>query len=1583
VEVNFLCIHKKLRSKRLAPVLIQEITRRIHLQGIFHAVYTAGIVLPKPVSSCRYFHRSLDWLKLYEVGFSPLPEKSTKARQVTKYHLPGNTSTKGLRPMQRQDVPAVQSLLGRYLKRFVLAPDLTEDEVEYWLYHDENSTAEQVIWSYVVEDSDSHKITDFFSFYCLESSVINNPKHDNVRAAYMFYYATETAFADKEKGLKERLNGLMTDALILAKRFNFDVFNALTLLDNPLFLEQLKFGPGDGQLHYYLYNYRTLPIAGGVDSKNSVDDQRRGGPWDRDADESVPIHSSNIYIAKDAMPGQSSGQTPRLSTSSQSSTSPGSSLSNPNLGDAAISSAVETALTDSELSQHRSSEDPRELNEDYRHNGRRVRRSGGFLLDRVALPKSEQHAPRRTLKEAISETKGKRKVESAALPRAESGSSRHRHQMKPSIGSSPLSTVAYSTNSDRSAAAKGDLNPDEIVTVPSNVPPQDQVNVNGGSVSRIETESQNTLGLNTDPAQIVNIALSLGESRRRNFSNNRFSSAYPSPSKQHVSSGLSSANSYGKYSSTAGINLRQYLQDQRQVSRNVSSRSSTNSYRKPLETSKEDDYTTSHSSNSSASPVSLIPDAVTFKPSDATLLRAEKARVTLELLYQYRRSLQHLSDLPIPSDRRPGTTTSTAVANHRDNGSVGRAYNPLQYIRNREIRRDEQKMIDLEAEKWQDLERVKLWVDTIANKNAARLDNDKVNKTSLPPLESVEMDSGPLQPSPDSVRPNKAVLPIVKSRRGEMYWMVNPWDLFADTVWLDHDENVNLITKSEVSLKSSNEWDRKTATPRTSLDAPNAESKRSLSSTRPSASEKPHYVVGSGGNQTVKDRSRVRGQNEELESPARRQDGPRDRKSKWHRNFVRSRSLSSSDSSETHELSMHLQGYSQDQDRFNSVALKQMRKMLEKEMDGDVLNASKNTMSGSNEQNALVSQSEKNQLGDKKNKKATGDEKTPEKLKSPFSRSYRSPRTSLDGQRGRPRQTSPEGRDDKQLKSSSVFNFGPSIFVNRSAPNSRSVSPKKPLPARIGHFRRQRSSSRRAVSESNFEDATKSPIRDMHKGRDKTPADTSYVDIKKSASSNNLLSPVTAELFGKRFRRVDNSSASIKLGRDLKDPDSKLRGLLKGGRIAELMGHEVSRVGDMIWRRDGGTSQINSPMSATGSVASDTEEDASGLENSPEDELSRTTTYTEDGENLSRKPTKSGPKYHFPNLPNFRSANTVQSPESQKMSSEDDHISRQQRAQRAQGRSSRWHRLAPPKIDMRNVSPSASPPLSRVQTQDSQASYNNSRATSTSRSGERLRKADKMLNDVLGIPGSVRSVRNGPPPTGLAQIDNNQHRSRSPPRMGERQWSISNRSVSNVRGTVTKREIARVRALLLSSGIKANEISRRSHEIYDPPVLTELRDVQSRSTGPVSQVPRRQEHLLAAKLLVGEIEFANQRLRDAAEIFSNTRIEELHNELKTIDERVTHKFTPQIRASADDADGLITELTTTFTLAVKRVNDSIDLIFRRRRRKFRWLRRAGFVLLEWTLLGIMWWVWFMVVIFRLVRGTLMGFIGLFRWFFWL
>jgi glycylpeptide N-tetradecanoyltransferase len=63
----------------------------------------------------------------------------------------------------------------------------------------------------------------------------------------------------------------------LAKNAKFDVFNALSLMHNGLFLEQQKFGAGDGQLHYYLFNYRANHIAGGVDRKNLLDTENLSG----------------------------------------------------------------------------------------------------------------------------------------------------------------------------------------------------------------------------------------------------------------------------------------------------------------------------------------------------------------------------------------------------------------------------------------------------------------------------------------------------------------------------------------------------------------------------------------------------------------------------------------------------------------------------------------------------------------------------------------------------------------------------------------------------------------------------------------------------------------------------------------------------------------------------------------------------------------------------------------------------------------------------------------------------------------------------------------------------------------------------------------------------------------------------------------------------------------------------------------------------------------------------------------------------------------------------------------------------------
>lgn len=53
-----------------------------------------------------------------------------------------------------------------------------------------------------------------------------------------------------------RSNLLSITGLWFDLQRGFDVFNALDLMENKEFLEKLKFGIGDGNLQYYLYNWK-------------------------------------------------------------------------------------------------------------------------------------------------------------------------------------------------------------------------------------------------------------------------------------------------------------------------------------------------------------------------------------------------------------------------------------------------------------------------------------------------------------------------------------------------------------------------------------------------------------------------------------------------------------------------------------------------------------------------------------------------------------------------------------------------------------------------------------------------------------------------------------------------------------------------------------------------------------------------------------------------------------------------------------------------------------------------------------------------------------------------------------------------------------------------------------------------------------------------------------------------------------------------------------------------------------------------------------------------------------------------------
>jgi len=244
-EINFLCVHKTLRSLKLAPMLIQEVTRQVHLRGMFQAVYTAGVTLPTPFTEARYYHRSLNPKKLVEVGFSGLSRNMTIARAIKLYRVAEKPALVGLRPMEAKDVASVHKLLHQYLAKFDVAPLFSEEEVEHLFL-----PRKGVMSSYVVEDPTSHDITGFGSFYSLPSTILGNQKYNRLNAAYL-YYCVNT---------RGPVSAIVSDMLVLAKQAKFDVFNCLALMDNSTFLQDLKFGPGDGVLHYYFFNWAMPQI---------------------------------------------------------------------------------------------------------------------------------------------------------------------------------------------------------------------------------------------------------------------------------------------------------------------------------------------------------------------------------------------------------------------------------------------------------------------------------------------------------------------------------------------------------------------------------------------------------------------------------------------------------------------------------------------------------------------------------------------------------------------------------------------------------------------------------------------------------------------------------------------------------------------------------------------------------------------------------------------------------------------------------------------------------------------------------------------------------------------------------------------------------------------------------------------------------------------------------------------------------------------------------------------------------------------------------------------------------------------------
>ena len=1282
------------------------------------------------------------------------------------------------------------------------------------------------------------------------------------------------------------------------------------------------------------------------------------------------------------MSAQSSGQTPRSSISSLPS-APSSSrrhkepglfdggvvLHNARLGDEVQLSALERGRGD----QGQEENIMEEQQEDRQLRRQRPRTSGGFLLQNsLPLQAPESTATSSTRTSDIA--KGKRKAHEGELVVPKRAAER---RLPRSAGESPLANEVKSGRDDPG---------DKIPPVSRQRLQHSSGEYRRSSSSRSSTGPESTnhqrsaLGQDADPAQIVNLALNLSESRRRNFSGATFLMPGNTVGGRRNVSGNQQVLSipYG----TSGGSLRQHLRNQRQMSRNSSPRSSASADREKRSSTLQEKGGSRHSS--ALQPFETSPgEDVVFNISDASLARAEKARATLELGYEYRRLLQFLPKIP---KNMQNSRSDAGRGPMQVSPSLGRAYNPLQYIRNRKLRFRGKRPLNPEVDGWKDVQRVRAWVDAVKSEREAgsfRIDD----RSQLPPFTAVA--DQPIVPdSADS--PNltqSSNNSITHPTRPELDWTFAPSDLLADVYWMDQNHNVESI--------EDRSWQKIVQSPgsykgpsRTSKEfAVSTDARKLTDSRKHDASPDRSQKVAMNGHYEPHERGRYPKGHQEPKSPTVGEDGSWIRKTRWPKKLLRSRSSSSSGQSDWSNRSRHQRGL-KSRNNFDNAALeKHMMDMISREAEES--KSPQKAMNGEAKKPGAV-----DGTAAQEEYKTSGMKDRPQNLHR-FNTDVQasmvqapSARQSLDIERRHRRMSS----EDLLTAPTSpiVPGLAPNIAVDLSPPESLpsdnvpnpAFSPSKmAFATRLGSFRRDRSRSVDIRSTRDDDTAKDSGSSGAVSRQVTQESDLRHRLVKERSFEPPGGSLTPSRIDSSRSRTRVYDSRSSKTPKDTGSSDSRLRGFLKGGRIAELVGNEVSKVGDIFWRKESNNSpsQLASPVASSPSSDTSDDEDqgVSTVHSSPSDNLSRVTT---NASGIAVRPsnfTAERQQYHMSNLPSFRSrfANSDQSSSLAAPLPSEDHIARQQRMMKERGRASNFNRLAPPRIDMRSLSPSRSPGRSRSQSQDPPRGP--SRESSGSRSTRGVRNADQRLNDMLGIPGRVGTGKVAP--TGLAAFASNTEgqRDRGRPDI-KRQWSISDRGISAVRGSITKRDIARVRALLLSSGVKAAEIVRRNDEVptRPPPLLQGLQDI---ITDPIPLIPASQEIVFAARALVTNVESSNEKLRDGAESFSTDIVDRLHNQIKAVDERVNFKLTPLVRAAADDADAFSTELTTTHTLGIRQLNDSVDKILRRRRRRLRWIARGGWAMLEWTVLGVMWVVWFIVMIVRVIRGIVGGVAGGMRW----
>jgi hypothetical protein len=935
----------------------------------------------------------------------------------------------------------------------------------------------------------------------------------------------------------------------------------------------------------------------------------------------------------------------------------------------------------------------------------------------------------------------------------------------------------------------------------------------------------------------------------------------------------------------------------------------------------------------------LLPDSEQFDKemtcSDATIARVTKAKEHFELLALYLQLLSHVPPLPHSDMKYP------SVAN------PGRAYNPLQSIRNRKLRFREKRQINVESEGWKDVGKVEGWLDSIemAHGHNIRdpyqcLDLPRFNTTAGGNAQGDKDAANNPDSRPSSVRTNPTG---PKLQRPRLEWEISPAELLADAAWLEHDLNKAKVVNSNGDKLYPDTSKLKTVSGKISQRESVSdmsivkEEKKPLPTGHPVTL--PHFEKSRpDSNSDRSHRGRKLRNALHIHQNTNSPDGthvPR-----WTR--------SNSTSSESSGFGVMSRGRTR-----KSKWEKRPNHKFEKPEDTSGAPSQRSESSKPIATALAPAATSQRVLVDTHDYADRG-------------HGFISPAGSTVGKEDR--RMSLDDMDSTAPNSPIQGLIFPSITANLSPPSSRSPSPRKRLPRVIGSLNERTRNIRHNLLDQG-ESIDAGPLDTEFQSRKSTAIDSSPKDTGSPKALEPSLLPEPRysqdEAISSNFQRSENHG----LSKSSTNGESKLKGFLKGSRIAEIVGNEVTKVGDRIRRRDGGGhSRQSSYASSFISDYRGSDDEKTDGESKPEKgKLSRREPTFSDYDPVFISPQKQNErrssKSSISNMPALAPPIRI---DSRGDLSDLDSVSRDS------GRLSSVHftRVHP------NEASASSPDIT---------SYNerrNSYGFGTAFNALESNRARKFLGRGNGMP--IQSAPSKPPVTGLASADPSAAKRPHVLSAESRAWSLSDRSIPKLSdsATIEKREISRCQALLLSSGIKAREIVCRAHEPRDLPPDFLVRSLIA-SDAPIPRIPRIDEFSYAARNLLDRFENTKAGLNRSVYRFTKSGLAPLAKDVEHLEHLISESLTPRVRAAALEAESFSTQLNTTSTLAIKQLSDALDKGLRKRNRRFRTVRRVGFVLLEWVLVGVMWWVWLVVMVFKIFRGIAQGTLASIRWVLWI